>query len=576
MNSRLIIFFITIMILFSLLLGGLFYIQIVRGDYYKELSEKNRIIIVPLEGARGRIFDRNGIVIADNRLSFDVALIYENATNIDELSLFLSEELKQDRDNLISKMESAKLSPFKPTVIVEDISREKAIILEQYRIDYPGLMITTKAKRNYIYKNIASSVVGYLGKISEGELGRKRTYGYRITDLVGKIGLEKKYDNYLKGIPGGMQVEVDALGRQKRILHVKEPEAGSDLHLTIDMKLQTYCDKLFDKNRGSIICMDPKTGAVLALVSKPNFDPSIFIASDKNQEIITLLNNVDNDYPLLNRAISCAYPPGSVFKIIVATAALQTEKFSNDEILFCGGIFYLSDRQFRCWRKSGHAGQVLEDAIKNSCNVFFYQLGLKIGVNDIVSYAMLYGFGQLTGIDLPGESIGLLPSPKWKRQARDESWYAGDTVNYSIGQGPLLVTPIQVVRMISAFANGDYLVMPHIVERIGDIKVTLENPKKVKVKDETIEVIRSGLNKVVNDPRGTGMKARMADVVIAGKTGTAQNPTGDNHGWFAAFAPFDDPRLSVLIFDEYGGKGGVGASISGRQVIEKAKKLGML
>jgi len=377
-------------------------------------------------------------------------------------------------------------------------------------------------------------------------------------------------------VRGGMQVEIDSLGRQRRLLHIKEPVPGKELHLTIDLGLQKYCDEMLDSKRGSIIAMNPKNGEVLALISKPNFDPSIFIKSGKKTDAIQILSNREGEYPLLNRAISCSYPPGSIFKIVVMSAALETKKISALTSFTCNGVFKLSKSIFRCWKEEGHGNQAVEEALKNSCNVYFYQLGLHTGVESIARYAKKMGFGSSTGIDLPGEVEGLVPSSQWKRSTKKESWYPGDTVNYSIGQGYLLVTPIQVACMMSIVANGGYLIKPYIVEGIGDIKIA--EPKKISVEfsDETIKLLRSSTKKVVNDKRGTGMKAKIKDIVVAGKTGTAQNPKGKAHGWFSGYAPFEDPKICVVVFIEYGGKGGVEASIFARKVIEKARERGLL
>lgn len=573
---RLKIFLAAIVISFVLLLTGLFYMQILKGKYYKNLSEQNRIVIVPLTAPRGKIYDRNKKLLVDNRVSFDASLIYGDAKDVGKLASFLSDVLKTDEKDLVSKMLNAKSRPFAPITMVEDIGRKNAIILEQYRIDYPGLIVTTKPKRNYIYQNTASDIIGYLGKISEEELSRFKRYGYRMTDLVGRAGVERRYNTYLRGTQGGMQVETDSLGRQKNILYIKEPQIGKHLHLTIDIDLQKYCDNLMAKKRGCIIAMDPKSGEVFAFVSKPNFNPSVFIRPGPNEEVKKILGSRNEDYPLLNRGISCAYPPGSIFKIVVAAAALDTGKFPSDGTFTCSGYYNLSKKIFRCWKEKGHGVQHIDEAIKNSCNVFFYQLGLKAGVENISLYAKKFGFGRPTYIDLPGEISGLVPTSQWKRLAKKEAWYGGDTVNYSIGQGYLLVTPIQVVCMMSAFANGGYLVRPYIVEEIDNIKISNPKIEKIDVSGDTLNLIRAGLKKVVNDPLGTGMKAKLEDILIAGKTGTAQNPEGKAHGWFSGFAPFDNPKICVIVFIEFGGKGGLEASIIARKVIEKSRGLGIL
>lgn len=574
---RLKVYFSAIVISFVALSGGLFYTQIFKSGYYKDLSEQNRIVVIPLEAPRGKILDRNGKVIVDNRISFEVSIIYKDVRDIQKLAALISEKLNIETAQLFPKMLNAKKQPFAPTTIIEDIGRTDAIILEQYRIDYPGLIITTRPKRNYLYGNAASSITGYLGRINEEELSRLKTYGYVMTDLVGRSGLEKYYDGYLRGSRGGMQVETDALGRQKRILHIRNPEGGKPLYLTVNIDLQKYCDELMEGRRGSIICMNPQNGEIFAFVSKPNFDPSIFISPEKAEEVKEILDNVKGDYPLVNRGIQCTYPPGSIFKVVVASAALDTGKFSKDENFSCNGSFRLLNRTFRCWKPEGHGEQVIDEGLKNSCNVFFYQLGLKVGVDDISLYAKKLGFGRPTGVDLPEEVKGFVPTPQWKRQALKDGWYPGDTVNYSIGQGYLLVSPIQVISMMAAFANGGYLVTPYVVDRIDIVKVSEPRFESINLSDEAFNLVRSGLMKVVNDPRGTGMKAKLNDIVVAGKTGTAQtSEEGKTHGWFSGFAPFENSKVCVLVFDEFGGKGGFGASGIARQVLEKCRGMGLL
>lgn len=573
---RLKVFSLIIATCFILLLCGLGYVQIIKGAYYKRRSEQNRIVAIPLKAPRGQIYDRNNKVCVDNRISFDVSVIYKDARDFSQLVTFLSDTLKIDKKKLMSCMKRAKKRPFAPTVLVEDIGKAKAIMLEQRKIDYPGLVISTRPKRDYLFGERASSVTGYLGEINEDELARFKTYGYSIRDLMGRSGLEKKYDNYLRGIQGGMQVEIDSLGRQKRVLHIKEPEGGNPIYLTIDMDLQEYCYEIMGNRRGCIIAMNPNNGEIFAFVSKPGFDPNIFIRKDKAREVKKILDNVNRDYPLLNRGISCTYPPGSVFKVVVAVAALDTGRFTKDMQFGCNGSFALGKSIFHCWKEEGHGNQIIEDAIKNSCNVFFYQLGLKAGVQHISLYAEKFGFGKPTGIDLPGEAGGLVPTSTWKRIAKKEGWYPGDTVNYSIGQGFLLVTPIQVVCMMAAIANGGHLVQPYIVERIGNVKVSNPEIKGMDISKHTQDIMRRGLVKVVNDQRGTGMKAKLPDIVVAGKTGTAQNPRGKAHGWFSGFAPEENPKMCVVVFVEYGGKGGVEASNLARKVFEKSKTLGLL
>lgn len=573
---RIKIFHAVITISFILLLAGLFHTQIIEGAYYKKRSEDNRIVVIPIEAPRGKIFDRNGKVIVDNRISFDVSVIYKDAIDFRKLVLYLSDTLDVDKGALMSDMKRAKARPFAPTILLEDVGKTNAIILEQNRIDYPGLVISTRPRRNYLYGREVSAITGYLGKIREDELNKFKTYGYSVRDFIGRSGLEEQYDHYLRGVRGGMQVETDNRGRQTRVLHVKEPEPGRDLHLTIDIDLQKYCDEVMGRKNGAIIAMRPASGEILAFVSKPNFDANIFVTPTKGKEVMDVLNNAEGDYPLLNRGISCAYPPGSVFKVVIGISGLESGRLSVNDTFECPGYFTLGKKVYRCWYEKGHGTQMLEEAIKNSCNAFFYQAGLKIGPDNISQYAERFGFGKATGIDLPNETTGLLPSQRWKRAAKKEAWYPGDTVNFSIGQGYLLATPLQVVRMMAAIANGGYMVRPYLVSKIDDVSVAEPERIAMGISGDSLGVVKEGLIRVVNDPHGTGMKAKMEDVVVAGKTGTAQNPQGKAHGWFAAFAPAQDPKICLVVFVEFGGKGGVEASKIAKEVLTKSKELGLL
>jgi len=561
---------------FILLICSLFYVQVFQGTYYKGRSEDNRIVVMPLESPRGKIIDRNGKVIVDNRVSFDVSVVYKDAVDLGSLTRFLADTVGINKKQLARVFERARWRPFVPTLIAEDIGKEKAIIVEQSRIDFPGLIISTKPRRDYTYGKEASSFTGYLGKIREDELARFRTYGYSTLDWIGRDGLEKVYDDYLRGTHGGMQLETDSRGRQLRVLHIKEAKAGKPIYITIDMDLQAFCSEVMGDRKGSIIVMDPRNGEVFSIVSKPQFDPNIFVRRDTGDEVRKILRNEKRDYPLLNRAISCAYPPGSVFKIVTAIAALQTGAFKTNMQFVCNSTFLFGRRIFHCWYEKGHKTQFIEDAIKNSCNVFFWKLGLKVGAKSIAFYADMLGFGHRTGIDLPGEVRGLLPSPKWKKAVMKENWYAGDTMNYCIGQGFLLVTPIQIVHMTATVGNGGYSVRPYLVERVGDVEFSNPEIKKLNISDQVIAPVKKGMVKVVNDRRGTGMKAKLEHVIVAGKTGTAQNPRGKAHGWFSCFAPSENPKVCVVVFVEYGGKGGVEASMIAKKVLEKTQEVGLL
>ena len=568
------IFTLILIFFMVVLLIGLAYIQVIRHERYRAMSEENRLKVIPLMAPRGCIFDRKGEVLAKDVLCFNVAVIYSRIKDIDSLKDVLSSVLGIPEERVAVNMEKSRKQHYSPVRIAANIGMEKAVHLEEIELDHPGLLVEVSAKREYAHGKVASNVLGYLGIINRSEFDRLKHYGYRLNDLVGRDGVEKYYDNYLRGTHGGRQVEIDYRGREIMTLGFREPAPGRDIYLTIDLGLQKFCDGLLKNKKGAILAMDPESGAVLVMANSPSYDPGIFIDRDRAGEVKDIL--VDKDYPLLNRAIAGVYPPGSVFKIIIATGALETGVATPETTFYCPGYFTLGRATFRCWRKNGHGALALKEGIKNSCNVYFFNLGLLLGVDKISAFAEKFGFGAITGIDLPGENPGTLPTRKWKKKHLNEKWYRGDTVNYSIGQGYLLCSPLQVAGMISVFANGGYLVKPYVVEKIEGVPVSGGGKIDLGISPETLEIMRDALKKVVNDPRGTGMKARQDGVVVAGKTGTAQTSKGRSHGWFAGFAPFEDAKLAVVVFDEYGGKGGYYAAETAGKVFKKARELGLI
>lgn len=574
---------IPIQFIFALLILGLIYTQIIRFPHYSRLSKDNAIRIIPIDGARGTIFDRNGVALVDDRISFNVALVYQELRNKEKLVRLLSRLLNIDRDKIEDAIEVAARKPYAPVTIVEDVDKENAFILEEESFDIRGLLIETKSVRNYIYNSVGAHVFGYLSEISEKELEDLRAYGYRPKDLVGRDGLEKYYNKYLAGNGGGVQVQVDNRGRQVGILGYKEPKKGTDLHLTIDINLQKACDRELEGRTGAIIVMDPHSGEVLALSSSPSYDPNIFIRPYESAKRVRLLRDRIR-HPLLNRAISCAYPPGSVFKIIVASAALDLKKISVRKNFNCTGTYTLGRGRFDCWKEGGHGLQNITNALANSCNIFFYNIGRALGVDNIEGYSHIFGLGRKTGIDLPDEAKGIVPGRIWKKLYKKDQWYEGDTVNYAIGQGYVLTTPIQVLEMMSIIADNGYAAIPHIVKRIGTKEINMAEGKRVKLSGGTIKIVREGIFKVINDESGTGKRAQVDGISIAGKTGTAQNPQGRTHAWFTGFAPFypstegqaRSAKICLVVFLEHGGKGGLEPSEIAKEIFKEAKVGGYL
>ena len=561
--------------LFILLVLGLIFTQLIRYHYYSRLSKDNAIRIIPIDGPRGTIFDRNGVPLVTDRMSFDVAVIYQELRNREKLIRLLTALLNVPRKEIEDSLEKASNKPYAPVVIVEDIDKEKAFTLEEESFDIRGLVIETKSVRNYIYKNVGAHVFGYLSEVTEEELLSLREYGYRKKDLVGRDGIEKYYDKFLSGTDGGLQIQVDNKGRQVRTLGLKEPVKGKDLHLTIDINLQTICDKVLENKNGAVIAMDPNTGEILALSSAPAFDPNIFIRPEDSSDRVKLMRD-KGKYPLLNRAISGIYQPGSVFKVVISSAALQTSKINRNTRFNCSGVYTLGRAKFACWKEEGHGSQNVIEGLMNSCNVFFYNTGKIIGVEIIEHFAHIFGFGKKTGIDLPDEAKGIVPGRLWKKSYKKDVWYEGDTINYAIGQGYLLVTPIQVLEMMAVMANRGNLVKPYLAKSIDASEISSIEKYNIGLREDVISTVREGLYKVVNAENGTGKRAKVEAVAIAGKTGTAQNPLGRTHAWFSGFAPFDNPKICLVVFLEHGGKGGMEPSEMAREIFVEAKKRGYL
>jgi len=560
----------TILLFFLLLAAGLAYLQLIKGPEYSRLSQNNRIKLIRLTPARGSIYDRNKRLVAGTRLMFNLAILPQELKDLENTIATLSSLTGISEEKLLREYKKNFFAPFIPVAVARDIPKETAIALESKEDDIPGLVIQTEPLRDYRYGVSTAHLLGYLGSITEEELEKLEGYGVRIRDLVGRSGLEEKHDEHLRGLPGGMQVEVNNRGHKVRVLGSREAQEGKELHLTIDIKLQNLIHDLLVDKDGSSIVMNVETGEILAMVNNPGFDPNVFIAAvnqkqEAREEVTELLRS--REAPLLNRAISGVYSPGSIFKIIVAAAALEKEKITPQTTFSCPGRFRIGNRDFFCWDLDGHGTENIYSALAHSCNVFFYRMGLSLGADEITSFARKFGLGLPTGVDLPYETAGLVPSKAWKLKTQKERWYDGETANFSIGQGYLLATPLQMTRVVAAVANGGYLVKPHVVK-----STKVSSKEKIGVKEETLEIIREGMRQVVEDVGGTGHNARVFGVEWAAKTGTAQAPKGKPHGWFAGFYPADDPRLAILVFLEHGGSGGQAPAKIAKNIIEYIKK----
>jgi penicillin-binding protein 2 len=556
-----------------LLLGlGIFNLEIIQGRKLKTLSDKNCIRLLPQFGARGRITDREGAVIADNKLSYDVMILPQAADQSEKALNCVSEVLGRNISDLRDAFNRGYVSPSLPSTILKNIDIKKAIALEEAKLDVPGIVIQPRPTRYYLYGNLAAHVLGYVNEIDHWRLTKLADYGYKTKDIVGFGGLEEKYDYYLRQEEGGSSFEADHRGRLVRLLGFQSPRNGKDLQLTLNLKIQKIVQEQLVDRKGCVIIMDPFTGEIIAMASSPDFNPQAF--ADKSTSSFSGIFE-DPDSPLINRAISGLYPPGSVFKLIVATAALETGKMNSSKTLLCEGSILIGKQKFACW--DTHGPQNLIGAIAHSCNVFFYKTGLLTSAQTIYDYAVKFGLSRPTSFELPYEAGGFVPSPLWRKINKFKNWYDGDTANLSIGQGDCLVTPLQMARMMAVFANKGYLVTPYIVKCIGDKDISVDQKKitRLPFKASTINYIREGLREVVSDPAGTGNVLSSLRVSVAGKTGTAQAPRGPSHAWFVGFFPFNNPRFVICVFLERGGPGYVSCVLA-KQIIEAMLSQGLI
>jgi penicillin-binding protein 2 len=570
MRLRVITWFVTGVFLF--LVFGLLNLEVIHGRAYQELGNKNCIRLIAQDGSRGRIIDRQGRVIAGSRLSYDFMILPQGQEQQEKIISSASRILHKSVKDLNNAFKNNYISSSVPVTIARNISIKEAIALEELKVDLPAIIVQPNPVRHYPHGQLACHALGYVGEIDHWRLTKLADYGYKTKDIVGFGGVEEKYDYYLRQEEGGISFEVDHRGKFVRTLGFKPPLNGKDIQLTLDIKIQKIAEDYLSGRKGCVVIMDPYTGEIIALASSPGFNPTVF-AEKNNPAISRLFNNSSS--PLMNRAISGAYPPGSVFKMVVAAAALENKKISLHTSFTCRGSTLVGRREFKCWNT--HGTQNLLQAIAHSCDIFFYKAGLLAGPQAIHDYALKFGFARNTSFELPYEAPGFIPSPIWRKINRFKNWFDGDTANLSIGQGDVLTTPLQVTRMTAAFANGGYLVRPYIVRTIDgrDISAGQRKPEKLNLKKETVERIREGLEKVVSDAQGTANVLSGLPVSVAGKTGTAQAPPGQSHGWFAGFFPVKNPKYAICVFLERGAAGYVSCVVT-KQIIQEMNNQGLL
>jgi len=550
--------------LFFLLVLKLFQMQIIKYRYYHQLSEKNRIRVLVVEPPRGIIYDRNLMPIVTNTPSFAVSILPFEFKPSEAILKGLKEVLGMRMDELLARLEMLERTRYEPVKIRRNVPFEIVAKLEESNLDYQGVICEAEPQRVYQYGSTAAHIVGYLGEVSVDDLQSPMDEYLRPGELVGKQGVERVFDRILRGQLGAKFLEVRATGEvigQARERKNIEPVKGADIVLTIDIELQKFVEQFMEPiPRGVAIVMDPTNGEILALVSRPAFDPSLF-ATGISDSLWKRLNDPQL-HPLFNRAVQGYYPPGSIMKIITAAACLDRGLVTPETHLEpCRGSIWYGDRYFKCWFPGGHGDINLLDAIATSCDVYFYQLGLKLGLNAWSDYAKKSGFGTPTGIELKPEGAGFVPDRSYfSAKYGQYGWGYGVVLNLAIGQGEILVTPIQVAQFFSALANGGTIYRPHILKAIvppfGRARqIKPEIVGHLPFSAEAIKACIKGMSRVVNSRWGTGIEAHLDNIEVAGKTSTVQNPHGAPHGWFVSFAPANDPKLLVVLLAENWGSG---------------------
>jgi len=576
-------------VLFIFLVLYFWKIQVLDHKKYWEKSEENRIREVIIPPQRGLIRARDSRILARNIGSYKVSIIREKCTNFEEslqkIAVLLDLEIEELRER-IDKYKSLPL--FRPIIIKDNLTLQEVSRIEARRLEMPELLLQAESKREYPYKAFASHVLGYLQEISLEELQTEVYKQRRPGDLVGKTGIEKQYEELLLGTEGRLLEIVNSLGRVMGTFSKKEPVPGKTLWLTLDVDLQQIAEEILEGREGAVVVMDPQSGGILAWASYPSFDPNKFINRFTPEEWIDLRDNPT--FPLQNRVIRGLYPPGSVFKLAMGLAALQSRTITTRTSFQCNGVVQIYRQPRHCWYEPGHGKMTLVSAIKNSCNIFFYQTGRLMEIDAIADYGKMLGLGQKTGIDIPGEFEGLMPTTEWKRIAKNEPWYPGDTISVAIGQGQLLVTPLQVAVHTAIIANRGRTVIPKLVDSrsyISDDLIDSQNPSSkgyVPIEPQHFETVIQGAWLAVNDG-GTAAAARVPGFNVCGKTGSTQTigrveaerlaelgQEVKTHSWFTGFAPKINPRVVVTIIIEYGGGGGATAAPLSKRLFERFRE----
>jgi penicillin-binding protein 2 len=570
------------------IVARLIFLQAIQGERFSYLSENNRIRIKRILGTRGMIYDQRGDLLVDSRPSFDLLFVPEDSQNPEATLRQLARYLGREEIELLENFRQSKSrSAFDDIILGRDVDWATVVAVETHQLDLPGVTLRVRPRRNYADGPAGAHVLGYLGEIGPRQLKSFKQEGYELGDEIGQYGLEKKWEQYLRGRGGGQQVEVDALGRRVRVLSEVISGPGYTVHLTLDRKLQQTAYEALQGKEGTIVVIDVHSGAILAMASTPAFDPNVFARGIKGDEWRALIK--DRLRPLSNRAIQGQYPPGSTFKVVMAIAGLEEEAIQPDTKISDPGFFPFGNRNFRDWKKEGHGAVDLHKSLVESCDVYYYTLGTRLGIDKIAKWARAFGLGEKSGALLDDEKGGLVPDTEWKRKRFRQPWYPGETPSVAIGQGYLTVTPLQLANMMAAVANGGTLYRPRLVSKVETIegqRVYEQGPEVIRnigLKPATLTRVRDALTDVVQGAAGTGKAARSPMITLAGKTGTAQVVEmkgaylkseqlayfNRDHAWFISYGPADKPEIAIAVLIEHGGHGGSAAAPMAKMVAEK-------
>lgn len=564
-----------VLVLFGVLFLQLWSLQLLQGEQLKLRSESNRLRTQDLPPWRGMILDRHGEVLVSNRPSFDLVVILEDVPDPGVLARRLAALLKLEAGQLQEQMEAARQANLHQVRLKGDLTWEELVLVESHKPELPGAAIVIQPKREYRHGNLACHVLGYLGEITEAQLKSGRYPQHKMGDYLGRCGIEAAWEDYLRGRRGFRRIEVDAYGRELGQLDQQNSTPGANVYLTLDARLQQEAEACLAGQHGAIVALEPKTGKIRALASSPGFSPEAFEKGLTAAEWQRLLQ--DRNHPLENRAIKGQYPPGSTFKIVMALAALEEKVVTPSSVIYCSGSMPFGNHVFRCWKKGGHGGMNLHSALVHSCDVYFYQVGRRLGIERIAKWSHRFGLGAPTGLKLDREMPGLVASSRWKQSRFGVPWQEGDTVSVSIGQGYNLATPLQMAVVAAAVANGGLILEPQLVEKVespaGEVlyQAAPVVRSRLEANPRHLALIQKALTDVV--AQGTGKAARLPYLTVAGKTGTSQVVSLEkekragkgakkfqNHAWFVATAPAEDPQLAVAVLVEHGGGGGAVAA----------------